>query len=155
VFCSGSVGVIIKNEFNKKLAYYGEICAFLHLLKAKIAFSRDTIAECIDQFIALQQSKNKAFWAALKNYYNSGENNQDKIFDELKISLSSQEKQELWNIFSSLGKLDIDGEQETIQNALINLDIKIKAMEAAKKNKWDFIDKLAICVGILICILIY
>lgn len=155
VFCSGFIGISVSSDYAKKLYFYKEFNAFLQFLKAKIAFSKDILSNCIIKFLNTEKLKNKQFFIDLKLLYEQTNLNNETFNNIVAAPLSDIEKAEIFNIVQELGTSDVLGQIELINNGLCILDKRIEELLIQKKTKGDIFAKLGICVGLLISILIY
>ena len=155
VFFSGCIGIAVKSSYNKKFQFYSEIDTFLHFISIKIAFFRDIYAECVDSFMGNNQLINKKFFKNFKQLLIDGNFNKNEFFKIIDISLTDKEKEELFNILYSIGSTDIDNQNNILVGSKKQIENKVEELAKLKKTKGDVIAKLSICVGIVICILIY
>lgn len=155
VFCSGYIGLIIKSHYNKKLCFYTEICAFFQYLKVKSAFFKDTLSENISNFVIQNNPSNKVFFTDLDNLIKQTKLNRDSFNNIININLTDPEKQELYNMIFSLTGADIISFNNLVDGYVMQLKTKIENCQTQKKQKGDLSSKLAVCIGLLVCILIY
>lgn len=155
VFCSGYIGICIKNEYSKKVCFFTEFVAFLEYLSAKTAFFKDTLAENINNFIINNSPKNLSFYKALAESLCNATFNYNVLVSAIKVNIPSTEKQQLYSVITSLTTTDIIGLDKLLLGHITNVNLMLKKYQTLKKQKGDVISKLAVCFGLLICILIY
>lgn len=155
VFLCGFIGLSIKNIIYKKYQFYNEINMFFHYISIKIAFFNDMYADCISNFINSNNLKNKFFFECLLNIIINSELTKENFNKAINISLSIHEKEELFTMFSSIGTTDIQNQNIIISGNIKQLELKLSQLSQLKKTKGDVFGKLGICIGLVICILIY
>lgn len=155
VFFSGLIGLHVKDKFRKEVVFYNEIHMFLQYISIKIAFFQDVYADCIEAFTNSSALKNQRFFNQLLKLVKSGKLTQENFNSIVEIELSKQEQEELFQIFSKIGSTDITGQEKLLAGYSEQIKIKKEEIEKYKKTNADIFAKLSICIGIVICILIY
>lgn len=156
VFLSGLIGANIKNEICKKYQIFKEIHAFLQFASIKIAFFKDYYADFIKEFINSQQLKNKQIFNLVLKLINSNNFTLENFSKSVaKYNLDNEETKLLYNIFSSIGSTDIINQEQILQGNIKQIEYKISELDEQKKHKGNMASKLSICIGLVICILIY
>ncbi len=154
VFCGGYVGIAISHEYDKRLTFFKEFKAFLHFFSIKIAFSKESLFECINLYMDQSKPKNKKFFTAFASNSKVGEFSQDLV-KTISAKLSDAEYKELLAIIKNLGTTDYLSQKDIISSAIADIDLKIDNCMQDKKTKGDIYKKIGVCVGLLACILIY
>ncbi len=155
VFLCGTIGINIKNTIYKKYQFYAEINAFFHFISIKIAFFNELYADCILNFINSNNLKNKKFFTELLGLINDNNLTKDNFKKIINNSVTTQEKEDLFNMFSAIGTTDIQNQNTIISANIKQLELKLNQLSQLKKTKGDVFGKLGICIGLVICILIY
>lgn len=155
-FFSGLIGINIKNAIYKKYQLFAEINAFLHFISIKIAFFQDVYADCLNNFIQTNQLKNKEFFAEICSLIKNSNLSKENVLKSLKnLGLTADEQVEIYNIFASIGTTDITNQKQILQGNINQIEHKLNVLNQLKKTKGDVASKLSICIGLIICILIY
>ena len=156
VFVSGLIGINYKSVIYKKYQLFSEINAFLHFILIKIAFFQDTYAECLQNFINTQHLKNKNFFQNVLSLIQCGKLTRESMLEHLNNrGLTNEEKVEIYDVFSSIGTTDLLNQNQILNGHIKHLEHKLKMLDELKKTKGDVVSKLSICIGLVICILIY
>lgn len=156
VFLCGIIGISIKAKIYKKYQLFEEINAFLHYISIKIAFFKDIYTDCIYSFLNSQQIQNVGIFKSIAKLIENGDFTQDNFNLVIeKFDLSPSEKVQLYNIFAHIGTTDINSQNLIIQGDIKQLEYNLSNLEKQKKSKADVWAKLGICIGLVLCILIY
>lgn len=156
MFFSGLIGINIKNAIYKKYQLFAEIYAFLHFISIKIAFFQDVYADCLNNFMQTNQLKNKSFFTEVYSQILTNNLSQENISKCLKnFCLTADEQAEIYNVFASIGTTDITNQKQILQGNIKQIEQKLNVLNQLKKSKGDVASKLSICIGLVICILIY
>ena len=156
VFFCGAVGIGYKNKIYQKYQLFSEINKFLQFISVKIAFFQDIYADFLKNFINTNQLKYENFFDGLQRNIEMGDFSREKCFENLKnINLTKEEELLIYDIFKSIGTTDLDSQRQILRGHIEEIKQKLSELEMQKKTKGDVIGKLSICVGLVICILIY
>ncbi len=156
VFFCGIIGISIKSKIYKKYQLFAEINAFLHYISIKIAFFKDIYIDCINSFLNSQQLQNADVFKNVAKLIEDGNftrNNFNLVV--AKFDLSSAEQVQLYNAFAHIGTTDINSQNQILQGDIKGLEYNLSVLQKQKKSKADVCAKLGICIGLVLCILIY
>ena len=155
VLFSGLIGASIKNQFNKKIAYFNEIDMFLHFLLIKIAFFKDSMPIAINNFMSINKLKNANFFNELLCIFKTQSLNANQFKNILPNFITNEESQQLFNIFYSISICSLEEQNQLINNHIKANYLNIQKYKNLKINKGDIATKISICIGLVISILIY
>lgn len=156
VFVSGYLGINIKNQIHAKYLLFVEINAFLHYFLVKIAFFKEVYVDCLKNYIESNNPKYKRFFSNIIDLINNNSLTQKSISDCTKsFNLSQEEQSQIYHIFANIGKTDLANQKKIIEANIALTEQKINYLEQQKKAKGEVSAKLGICIGLVLCILIY
>lgn len=151
--CSLIIGILISKYFKRRQEFYLDLCSYFEITKLSISYSQSKLIEII--------SKNKAgfhtdFYLFLSHFeqflLKNIETSEFKAYDKLNF-LDREEREEIFNFFSSLGEM---AKEEEIERLEINnkkfSDKKDKSIFEYKKFSSLYL-KLFIILGITFVII--
>lgn len=151
---SGTVGIMIGNTYNKKAAIFTELYMFFEFIKLKIAFFKNKLNICINEYISLKQPKTK-FFAELEKLSISNELSDNTVLPIVPSNFTGEEKSMISQFLILLSSSDIELTNQTIDKASKYCSDKIQQYKNLSNTKGMLIKKLSICIGVLISIFIY
>lgn len=154
IFCFALLGYKLASYYINRRKFFYSLQLLLTNLELDVAFSQDKLKNLISKNIDSISSKELS--ALCSDFYNALNERNKLSFDDVnrvKI-LKKDEKDMVFNIFSSLGKYDAYSQSKEINNYKnkVNEFYSI-ADEECKKYASLFI-KLGVIIGVLVCLLI-
>lgn len=147
------IGILISNTYKQKITFFEEFESFLQYLNLKIAFLQDGFSECIKSFIEINNPKSD-FFEQLYDKSRTGQINKEFLLPLLK-NIDASSSSSVADIIYSITNLDIDGAKKAIISGISFVKDKIEDSKLQYKTKGQIYLKISICIGALICILIY
>lgn len=155
VFCSGCIGILLKNEYVKKVNFLQEFTALLQYLSIKTAFFKDTLSDNVLNFVKINKPKNNMFFTNLAKIINDCSLSLNGFAKLVPVDIADAEKQQLYLCISGLTTADILSVNKVIEDSIASVNIMLQKYIQQKKQKGDVISKLAVALGLLVCILVY
>lgn len=152
VVLSGFVGVVINSNYNKKYAFFKDLYTFFNSLKLKIAFFKDKYEECICDY--LKQKPNNNFYVEQLKLI---KDNQLTVPNLINImpNILQEEKEYVANIITTICSSEYSQSEKVIATAITFAQDKMKEYYNQINTKGKMIQKIALCVGLVISIIIY
>ncbi len=139
------VGIMLKKRLDKKRDYFCDAKNFCDFFKHDLTFKQSKLKKIIDEYKYISDD----FRNDIKRF-----SEEFKTDQEICEKLSKNEKQEITNLFSSLGKVDINTQMELIEERKKVLgDIADKYKSRSQKDGKLYV-KLGLlsglCLGVLL-----
>ena len=131
-----TIGIILKNNQNKKVLYFSDLYAFCDYFKHDLSFKQTKLKLLIQSF----DYKSENFKDDIFNFSESF-----KLDNNLSTFLSKNEKEEVSKFFNSLGKVDIQTQLSLIEENKYNFEKKYNEY----KEKFEKESKLYVKLGFL------
>lgn len=154
MFCFGLLGYKLAAFYINRKKFFSSLQLLLSSLNSDVVFTQDKLKNILQKNISNISSRELAnLCDNIVLTLEKREKIDSSIFDDIKI-LKKEEKNLLYNFFSTLGRYDVFTQSKEIQTYQVKFDgIFNEANEECKKYAGLFI-KLGLIVGILVCLLI-
>lgn len=137
----------VGEQYKEKYDFYINLKNFLNQFKLNLAFKQEKIIDFLNNMKAKKQFN--LFIQAYKNYLNNNELNLSYI----KI-LDLEEKQQLTEIITHIGSLDVNNEIKQLETFSLVINDKLKIAEEQKNKLCPMIIKLSLLFAIAISIIL-
>ncbi|MGI5841706.1 MAG: stage III sporulation protein AB [Christensenellales bacterium] len=146
------VGRGFSNHYVLRHSFFNELLMFFNKLNLDINFSR----EKLKPIIASYTSQSKELSIILKNFLEAIEEkkvDENKLFSGTRL-LTQDEKNTLLAFFSSLGRFDLLGQTNQINNFVKQFETTIKQTSADKEKYGTLFTKLGLIIGVVISLIL-
>lgn len=154
ILSSGYVGIKINNEYSKKLEFFVTFKAFLQYILVKIAFFQNKFSDCVLSFVETHKT-NSDFFEKLCELSKSSKLNVEKVSEIIDTDISDKEKEMVAQFLVAISTSNISNVEKAINGCISEIELNINKYQEQKKTKGELAKKLSICVGLVICILLY
>ncbi len=137
----------VSEQYKDKYDFILNLKLFLQQFKINVAFRKEKINEFISKIKPKRQFS--LFLSEYQNYLATGNINLDSI----KL-LDEEDKEELMNIITNLGKFDAQNEISQLDNFLASLEFKLSKAKEDKLKLCPMILKLSLLFAIGLAILL-
>lgn len=160
IACSTSIGFLLSKRYTDRLNELTDLSVLINILQNKIKFTQLPLTEVFEQIgnISLKTNIKKIFLECgltLKNM-NLESSWKEAIKQERAfLSITNEDVEILNTLGSTLGKSDIDGQMNEINEFRERLNIQIKQADEDKKKNSKMFKSLGTIVGLVIVIVLF
>ena len=154
MLASGFVGITIKNRITKKYQFFVNFDRFLNYLTINIAFFQKRLTLCVSNF-ANESSSKDMFYFDLERCLKANNFSKESVTNLLSKTLSKQEALQIAEFLIELSSSPEHKVEELISKEQSIIKSKLQEYSQKQKSVGSLAQKLSLCVGAIICILIY
>lgn len=137
----------VSEQYKEKYDFYLNLKNFLNQFKLNLAFKQEKIINFLNNIKAKKQFN--LFIQEYKNYLNNNELN----LSQIKI-LDLEEKQQLTEIITNIGSMDVTNEIQQLETFLLAVEEKLKTAEEQKQKLCPMILKLSLLFAVAVSIIL-
>jgi len=137
----------VSEQYKEKYDFYLNLKNFLNQFKLNLAFKQEKIINFLNNIKSKKQFN--LFIQEYKNYLNNNELN----LSQIKI-LDADEKQQLSEIITNIGSMDVTNEIQQLETFLLVIEEKLKTAEEQKQKLCPMILKLSLLFAVAVSIIL-
>ena len=158
IFClSTAIGIAISKTYENRVIELKEFKIILNILKTKIKFTYEPLAEIFKQIANKNESNIEKIFGQMANqitYFQTREVWENCI-QEADVSINQEDKDILKKLGKLLGQTDVDGQVSEIEVTENFLDMQIEKAEEAKKKNQKLYKTLGVTIGLVFVIILF
>lgn len=154
---STSIGLMISKRFDNRVIELKEFKNTLNIMKTKIKFTYEPLAEIFKQIANKNESNIERIFGQMANqitYYQTRDVWENCI-QEADISINQEDKDILKKLGKLLGQTDVEGQVSEIEVTQNFLNMQIEKAEEEKKKNQKIYKTLGITIGLVFVIILF
>lgn len=154
---STSIGLMISKRFDNRVIELKEFKNILNIMKTKIKFTYEPLAEIFKQIANKNESNIERIFGQMANqitYYQTRDVWENCI-QEADISINQEDKDILKKLGKLLGQTDVEGQVSEIEVTQNFLNMQIEKAEEEKKKNQKIYKTLGITIGLVFVIILF
>lgn len=146
------IGVLVKRRYKSRVAFFKSACEFSSSLATELGMKKTPMPEIANKFLKGREGE---FEKVVESWIAIAKNATTFGFDDIKTSfLKTDEKKELAEFFSSLGKTNLDDQLSHVAYYKNLFEQKRKTSEDEDKKLGGMYFKLCVLFGLAILLIL-
>lgn len=153
---STAIGILISKSYQNRVVELKEFKNILNIMKAKIKFTYEPLAEIFKQISKDNQTNVEKIFGQMANQiiYYQAKDVWENCIQEADISIKQEDKDVLKKLGKLLGQTDVEGQISEIEVTESFLDMQIEKAEEERKKNQKMYKTLGIVAGLVFCIVL-